>query len=111
MDEKNFLNLLKNLQSVMSCPSCGSIYEVSEIQFLGKKDGYFLLSLTCNSCSLPVWLNFFAGKGHESNYISSDLTAKDSRLMAKSPISTSEVIDFHLFLKNFKGDFIKEFKK
>jgi hypothetical protein len=61
MDKKKFLDLLKNLQNIMRCPSCGAIYDVQEVQFIGSQDGYFLLSMTCSSCSLPVWVNFFAG--------------------------------------------------
>jgi transposase-like protein len=62
VDEKKFLNLLKNLQSIMKCPSCGSVYEVSEMQFVGSQDGYFLLSLTCHDCNLTSLGKFFRRK-------------------------------------------------
>jgi hypothetical protein len=110
VDEKKFLNLLKNLQSIMKCPSCGSVYEVSEMQFVGSQDGYFLLSLTCHDCNLPVWVNFFAGNNQSSNYIAGDLTVSDFRLLSREAISSSEVIDFHLQLKKFDGNFKKAFK-
>lgn len=111
LDEKKFLNLLKNLQNIMRCPSCGSVYEVSEMQFIGSQDGYFLLSLNCNDCSLPVWVNFFAGGNHGGDFIAGDLTIKDIKLLSKEAISTTEVIDFHLQIKNFDGNFKKAFKQ
>lgn len=108
MDKKKFLELLKNLQNIMRCPSCGAIYDVQEVQFIGSQDGYFLLSMTCSSCSLPVWVNFFAGPNSAKPI--SDLSIKDFDLAKKEPISQNEVIDFHLFLKNFDGDFKKRLK-
>ncbi len=109
MDEKKFLNLLKNLQKIMHCPSCGEIYEVSEIQFVGSQDGYFLLSMTCLSCSLPVWVSFFSGNKNPA--ASGELTAADFELLSKAPVSSAEVVDFHLYLKKFDGNFKKVLKK
>lgn len=108
MDRKKFLDLLKNLQTIMRCPSCGSIYDVQEVQFIGSQDGYFLLSMTCSSCSLPVWVNFFAGGGAVKPL--TDLTIRDAELAKRSPISQDEVIDFHLSLKKFNGDFKRIFR-
>jgi hypothetical protein len=108
MDKKKFLDLLKNLQNIMRCPSCGAIYDVQEVQFIGSQDGYFLLSMTCSSCSLPVWVNFFAG-GVAPKPVS-DLTVSDLHLVKREPITENEVIDFHLFVKGFDGDFKKKLK-
>lgn len=105
MDQEKFINLLKNLQNIMHCPSCNSTYSMDEMQFLGNQDGYFLLSMTCKKCSLPVWVNFFAGNREGSRMIANDLTVMDFDLMNREPISKNEVIDFHLSLKKFNGDF------
>jgi hypothetical protein len=110
MDEKRFFNLLKNLQSVMKCPSCGSFYEVSEMQFVGSQDGYFLLSLNCSKCSLPVWVNIFSGKSNNRGFVG-DLTINDITLLERDPINTEEVIKFHLSIKKFDGDFKKAFSR
>ena len=109
MDEKRFLNLLKSLQNVMKCPSCGSLYEVSEIQFVSSQDGYFLLSMKCSNCLLPVWVNIFSGKNGRSGF-TGDLTINDITLLNREPVTTAEIIDFHLLIKKFDGDFKKAFK-
>ena len=93
----------------MHCPSCGEVYEVSEIQFVGSQDGYFLLSMTCLSCSLPVWVSFFSGNKGQGAL--GDLTAADLELLSEAPISSAEVVDFHLYLKKFDGNFKKALKK
>jgi hypothetical protein len=108
MDRKRFLDLLKNLQNIMRCPACGALYSVEEMQFMGNQDGYFLLSLTCTKCNLPVWVNFFAGNPEVR--IISDLTITDMELSQKQPITVNEVIDFHSFIKGFSGDFKRYLK-
>ena len=106
MDKERFLDLMKNLQTIMKCPACEAIYDVNEIQFVGNQDGYFLLSMTCSKCNLPVWVNVFAGSSG-SHKIITDLTVADFELSGRDPIGSNEVIAFHSFLKDFKGDFKK----
>ena len=110
MDRDKFLDLMKNLQSVMRCPACGALYDVNEIQFMGNQDGYLLLSMTCSKCNLPVWVNFFAGNPGQAKIIT-DLTVADFELSTKPPITSNEVITFHNFLSGFKGDFKRAFGK
>jgi len=108
MDRKKFLNLLKNLQSIMRCPACGAIYTVEEIQYMGSQDGYFLLSMTCSKCSLPVWVNFFAG-GTQAAPVT-DLTIYDFELSQRPAINQNEVIEFHRMIHSFDGNFKKALK-
>lgn len=110
MDRKKFFDLLKNLQNIMRCPSCSAVYDVSEMQYVGNHDGHFLLSMTCSKCSLPVWVNFFAG-GNPVIAPSTDLTINDFELSFKNPISGNEVISFHQFISKFDGDFSSAFKR
>lgn len=109
MDKKKFLDLLKNLQSIMRCPSCGAVYSVDEMQYMGNQDGYFLLSMTCSKCSLPVWVNFFAGEAPGRPI--TDLTICDMELATKTPIGSNEVITFHEYISGFDGNFKKIFKR
>jgi hypothetical protein len=83
---------------------------MEEMQFLGNQDGYFLLSMTCKKCSLPVWVNFFAGSKDGGRIIANDLTIMDFDLMTKDPISSNDVVNFHLSIKSFNGDFKKAFR-
>ena len=110
MDKDKFLDLMKNLQTIMKCPACEAIYDVNEIQFVGNQDGYFLLSMTCSKCNLPVWVNVFAGN-NSSPKIITDLTVSDFELTSREPITPNEVITFHKFLKDFKGDFKKHLRR
>jgi hypothetical protein len=109
MDREKFLELMKNLQGIMKCPYCGALYNLDEIQFVGNKDGYMLLSMTCSKCSLPVWVNFFAGNSGAPRP-PFDLSVADFNLTVRPEISADEVITFHRFLKTFDGNFQKHLK-
>lgn len=76
---------------------------------MGSKDGYFLLSMNCSSCSLPVWVNVFAGNNKPQNHIG-DLTINDLSLTGKGPITTDEVLDFSTYIRQFDGNFKKILK-
>ncbi|PIZ00351.1 hypothetical protein COY62_03010 [bacterium (Candidatus Howlettbacteria) CG_4_10_14_0_8_um_filter_40_9] len=111
MNAKQFLELLKNLQKMMKCPSCGAAYKVEEVQFLGHVEGLFLLQMVCGECDLPVSMNFMASKGMSKKPIlMSDVDTKERKTKINSEISSNELIDFHQFLEKFRGDF-KKFSK
>lgn len=94
----------------MRCPSCGSVYEVREMHLVSSKDGHFLLSMNCSKCSLPVWVNVFAGSKRASE-IRSELTVNDLHLLDRDPISTEEVLAFSTYIRDFDGNFQAIFKK
>lgn len=111
MDPNHFFELIKNLYSVLKCPSCGEVYQLEEIQFVGHFDGLFLMQMNCKKCKLPVSVNLYA-KDMATEF-SSDLTMKDLdyAMIDMNPIETDEVISFHQDLKTFRGDIKKILKK
>lgn len=111
MNPKQFMDLLKNLQKIMKCPSCGAVYKIEEIQFLGQIDGLFLLQMSCQKCNLPVWMNFMLSKDSVKKQVGlSDLNDKDTDFFLKSEISSDEIINFHTFLRGFDGNFKRALK-
>lgn len=109
MDGNQFFELIKNIYTALKCPSCGEVYEIDEIQFVGQFDGLFLIQMTCSKCKLPVSVNIYAKD--KSKEIVSDLNIKDLRNISREPISTNEVIEFHSSLKMFNGDLKKSLGK
>ncbi|MDO8506946.1 MAG: hypothetical protein Q7S53_00030 [bacterium] len=109
MDGNQFFELIKNIYTALKCPSCGEVYEIDEIQFVGQFDGLFLIQMTCSKCKLPVSVNIYAKD--RAKEIVSDLSIADLRNISREPISTNEVIDFHSSLKMFNGDLKKSLGK
>lgn len=108
MDTNQFFELIKNIYTALKCPSCGEVYEIDEIQFVGQFDGLFLIQMTCSKCKLPVSVNFYAKE--RTKDILTDLSILDLNSISREPISTNEVIDFHSRLKSFEGDLTKAIK-
>lgn len=79
------------------------------MHLVSSKDGHFLLSMNCSKCSLPVWVNVFAGDKRASE-MRPELTVNDLHLVDRAPISTEEVLAFSTYIRNFDGDFKKILK-
>ncbi len=108
MDGKQFFELIKNIYTALKCPSCGEVYEIEEIQFVGQFEGLFLIQMTCSKCKLPVSVNFYAKD--PAKEIISDLNIKDLKTIPQTPISSDDVIEFHKHIRNFAGDLQSEIK-
>jgi formate dehydrogenase maturation protein FdhE len=97
MDPINFYNSIRNITSSLHCPSCGGGYMSSEIKLHAKNEDGLVFAANCLKCNLPVWVNVVTKGFH------------DGELFDVEPISIDEVINFHLLVKDFDGDFRKAF--
>jgi len=110
MNPQQFIDLLKNLQKIMKCPSCGALYKIDEIQFLGQLEGIFLLQMSCTKCQLLSWMNFMVNKDKsgKNKFAFSEMKIKNEDRSIKEEITSDEILDFYSFLENFDGNFKKE---
>ena len=106
MNSYQLQELIKNIQSMMRCPSCGARYEADNIHFLGQLDMAALIQLDCQSCSLPVMATIIVSdKNQGSARILSDISEDELQVAKGDPVGTDHVVDMHQFLKKFDGDF------
>lgn len=114
MNSYQLQELIKNVQTMMRCPSCGAHYSESHIHFLGQLDMAALIQLDCESCGLPVMATIVvsgAGAKGETPKLLSDVSKEDLKgKHAKEPVTSDHVVDAHQFLKEFDGNFEKLFK-
>lgn len=107
MSGNNFLNVLKTITETMSCPNCNHSYDLEEVQFISKMDGYSMVHLACSHCKSPVWVNIFTldqKVGPRMEYIErGDINTEE--------ITSNELIEFHKVLKKFDGDFRRAFSR
>lgn len=116
--------LIKNIQAMIKCPSCGKSYKKEDIHFLGQMSQAVLVQLNCNICRMPVMATIVASKdpnklpsfkdiGEYSEKMPRDLKSlkhRNDKSNPEKPISSDEVLDFHDFLEDFDGNFEKEFR-
>jgi len=93
--EDNFLN---------KCPLCGKRVDVEAAKVLKKKDDSSVLFLACPHCRGAVFLAIVDDVfGTVSLGVATDFTVEDlARFQNKKPISSDELLDLHLALKNKK---------
>lgn len=107
MNSYQLQELIKNIQTMMRCPSCGASYGADNIHFLGKLDMAALIQLDCQHCSLPVMATIIVSdKQQPQTKLLSDISRDDLKNPGpRVPVSTDEVVDVHQFLKGFDGNF------
>jgi hypothetical protein len=107
LDKNNLLYILKTLTELMHCPTCGRAYTIEEVQYISQVEGYCLLQVTCKSCKVPVWVNFFVEKDQKVN----SLERAIKRSSIETEITHDEIIEFHNVIGKFDGNFKKTFKR
>lgn len=106
----------------MRCPHCGKEYAVDDINLMGFNGQTYMLKMQCANCNLPVNASITVNEQNRVSQMPSvfginslnlpkrkiDITPPQTYKKAKSkefkkPISSNDVLDFHVFLKDFKG--------
>jgi len=107
MNQYQLQELVKNIQTMMRCPSCGAKYGTDNIHFLGQLEMAALIQLDCQSCGLPVMATIIVSDKNQatSPKVFSDISQDEIDLSNREPVSTDSVVDMHQFLKGFDGNF------
>lgn len=115
MKSIDFKKVMSWLGFILRCPICGYKYNLEKTKIIESNQdemlgaAHLLIHSDCQKCKSSVMFNIdIDGPEVMSAAIMTDLTGSDSKKFRKSaPISASEVLDLHLSLKNFDGDFAK----
>lgn len=91
----NLPEILKQIQKDLCCPICGQKYEISQIKFRGAFEQVLVIQTTCSNGHLTLIMTFFPG-----------IEKKE----IKPALTSNEVLDLTNSLKDFNGDFEKEWK-
>jgi hypothetical protein len=113
MNSQQLQVLLKNIQDMMKCPSCGASYGSGQIHFLGQMEATCLVQLDCLDCGLPVLAHFIVSDLYNvGSRVVSDLSEVDlKKFMDMEPIQNDELIQAHEALTSFSGDLGELFRR
>ena len=89
--------------SSMECEVCGQRYEAANIRVMGHWNGWWFLSLHCSVCKRHRSAVVGVGIGQPTQVVIEPTGAETGKLSA--PIDFDDVLDMHIFLKDFSGDF------
>ena len=98
----NILKFLREQAKNYDCSVCGTNHSKSEISVLGKREGGWVVRVTCGKCETAITLLVYVGENSTST--AKPLPAPQTRRPRRPPVSLDEVLDAHDFLESFNGD-------
>lgn len=107
------------LNRMERCGTCHHNFDPEEIHVLSRRPDMWMMVVECSECHSR---NFVAavlndGDPGEAQIALRRLTGEDAPIEAppaassEPPVSTDDVLDMHLFLDDFDGDFSRLFKE
>ena len=101
MEEK----LIKRFMTSIKCSICGQHYEADHVRILGHKEDLWFLSVFCSACQTECLVAAVVKAGKKPQ-VTTDLTeAELDRFKKMDRVTADEVLDMHIFLRDFDGDF------
>ena len=105
MDEMFIRNLLSNVK----CGRCGWHCGPADADLLGYRGDLWVFSVYCPSCKSQGLVAAAIKRGEVPEVVAELTEAEKSKF--STPISSDDVLDMHIFLKDFSGDFSSLFSE
>ncbi len=113
----SIIDLIRDRARFYNCPVCGRSLKGCDIQVLSHEDERFHLQVTCAQCQVTfiVVLAIAGGGVDDLEKIAADIepvaetvamveaSARGELLPDPEPITIDEILDVHLYLKDFQG--------
>jgi hypothetical protein len=105
------------LAAVSRCSACRRRYELANFAVIGHRDHLWMVTVICDRCHNQGFITAVIeghdldGPGAQRQPISELTPAERARLANTQPIATDDLLDLHLFLDEFDGDFAALFVK
>jgi hypothetical protein len=99
----SIIEFIRDRARFYNCPVCGRSLKGCDVQVLSHEEERFHLQVTCAQCQVTfiVVLAIAGGAVDEIEAIAPEPAAEPA--MEAEPISVDEILDLHLYLKNFQG--------
>ena len=95
--------IVKAIVSGLRCKRCGESFNVEEVAVLGHRDSLWYFGVNCSACRNHEVVAALV-EGPDKAELCDDLNDSE-RSRFVDPISFDDVLDAHLLLKDFDGDF------
>jgi len=102
----SIIDFIRDRARFYNCPVCGRSLKGCEIEVLSHEEERFHLQVTCAQCQV-TFIVVLAIAGGAVEEIAGSTQAPETEPAAEQvpaePISIDEILDLHLYLKNFQG--------
>src|ERR1700682_327795 len=99
----SILEFIRDRARFHNCPGGGRSLKGCDVQVLSHEEGRFHLQVTCVQCQVTfiVVLAIAGGAIEEIESVETEAVAEP--VVSREPISVDEILDLHVYLKNFQG--------
>lgn len=98
----SIIEFIRDRARFYNCPVCGRSLKGCDVQVLSHEDERFHLQVTCAQCQV-TFIVVLAIAGAAVEEIESSIPEPAVQPVAAEPISVDEILDLHVYLKNFQG--------
>jgi hypothetical protein len=98
----SIIEFIRDRARFYNCPVCGRSLKGCDVQVLSHEDESFRLQVTCAQCQV-TFVVVLAIAGGAMEEIEGSVAEPSEPVVEAEPISVDEILDLHLYLKNFQG--------
>ena len=99
----SIIEFIRDRARFYNCPVCGRSLKGCDVQVLSHEEERFNLQVTCAQCQV-TFIVVLAIAGGAVEGIQTEIPEREVEAVAAAePITVDEIIDLHLYLKNFQG--------
>jgi hypothetical protein len=97
------IEFIRDRARFYNCPVCGRSLKGCDVQVLSHEEERFHLQVTCAQCQV-TFIVVLAIAGGAVEEIDKAIPEPDAEpVAAAEPITIDEILDLHVYLKNFQG--------
>ena len=99
----SIIEFIRDRARYYNCPVCGRSLKGCDVQVLSHEDERFHLQVTCAQCQVTFIVVLAIAGGAVDEIESMKTEAAPAPVVEAAPISVDEILDLHLYLKNYQG--------
>jgi hypothetical protein len=101
----SIIEFIRDRARFYNCPVCGRSLKGCDVQVLSHEEERFHLQVTCAQCQVTFIVVLAIAGGAVEEIEKSIPEPVGEPIAAAEPITVDEILDLHLYLKNFQGTF------
>ena len=99
----SIIEFIRDRARFYNCPVCGRSLKGCDIQVLSHEEERFHLQVTCAQCQVTFIVVLAIAGGAVEDIETIESPVVEELAPAREPISVDEILDLHVYLKNFQG--------
>src|ERR1700687_874343 len=97
------IEFIRDRARFYNCPVCGRSLKGCDVQVLSHEEERFHLQVTCAQCQVTFIVVLAIAGGAVEEIEKAIPEPAGEPMAAAEPITVDEILDLHLYLKNFQG--------